>query len=932
MPQSADEVNQIRDHIAGTLRFYHSPGDCFEIRAIGSVNGRKIIDGGFFNDQEQAIAAVLGLGEPNRHEGIYATINPVDPALLGRANNRMAHNISGSADQNVKVLRRLLVDIDPERPAGVSSSNLEHDFAIEHARHIKDVLCKEGWTEPLLGDSGNGAHLVYRLPDLENTIEHVDLLKRVLRGLNQRFMVHRDGVTLKIDEKVFNPSRISKVYGTLARKGQSLTDRPHRWARILSGAESQGVLTLAQLHSIAADEQKPTAGTRHPNEINTARLDVPAYLEKYGIEMAGTKQHGGSTLYLLRECLFDSSHQGKDAAIGQTADGKLFYQCFHDSCKGHTWHDARAKISGSDRLFERDHKTLSSSPAADDAQPTDWTRAVKLFPPVMFPWDVFPEKVAACFQQLARACASSASSLPGSAFCLLGSAVGRGLSVSPKDGWSEPLIFWHGDIRPSGAGKTPAARELAEVFHQAQAREHLRWKTEDDEWRRLPKKEKDQRNPPTRARGYFATDLTLEGLRDDLVDHPTGGIVIIQDELSGFITAQNQYKAKGNDREAWLSLWDGKPARVVRKDRSVFLSGGRVSLFGGIQPGVFQRAFGKDEEGIYLVDGTVFRFLLTCEGHSFHELTAEAWQDDNRAAWNHILSTALHWADEQTKRDPPTLRQLLNVGAQQAFLDWRNTREGSIHDLPEQFRGFLPKAYSYALRLAGVIHCLHRFHEGAEPDTILSLIDIQRGIHAVEFYLGQTVGALQVLEDSTHQPDTQDERVLRLALVLDSLRGETDSGRLAVGFIHERFNEGIPEQQQFKYPKTMGAFLRSIGLTITDSLHDANKRSRARCLLWDEKVDSFLKSSLERLGSLKSITQQEFAERDIENTTSRKSRLNPDDNGRGETSETLKNQRLGSESLTGTHSGDFRDFRDVIPDKEKISSSAAGVAEEEEFI
>jgi len=231
-----------------------------------------------------------------------------------------------------------------------------------------------------------------------------------------------------------------------------------------------------------------------------------------------------------------------------------------------------------------------------------------------------------------------------------------------------------------------------------------------------------------------------------------------------------------------------------------------------------------------------------------------------------------------------------------------------------------------------VIHAIHRFHEGAEPDTILTLTDIQRGIRAVEFYLGQTVGALQVLEDSTHQPDAQDERALRLALVLDSLRGETDSGRLAVGHIHERFNMDIPEQQKFKTSKAMGAFLRSVGLSVSNTLHDANGRSRARCLLWDEKTNSFLQTSLERLGILKSVVQERVAERDVENATSRTSRLNPDGNGGSETSETLKNQRLGSESLTGTHSGDFRDVRDVIRDKENFSTSTAGVTEEEEFI
>ena len=744
-------------------------------------------------------------------------------------------------------------------------------------------------------------------------------------------MVHRDGITLKVDEKVYNPSRISKIYGTLARKGQSLSDRPHRWARILSGAESQDVLTLAQLHSMAADEQKPTAGTRHPNEINTARLDVPAYLDKYGIEMTGSKQHGSSTLYLLRECIFDSSHRGKDAAIGQTADGKLFYQCFHDSCRGYTWHDARSRISGSDRLFERDHKTLSSSPAADDAQPTDWTRAVKLFPPVIFPWGVFPVRIADSLNQLARACASSAASLPGAAFCLLASALGRAVSVSPKKGWSEPLIFWHGDIRPSGAGKTPAARELAQVFHQAQAREEARWKAEKDEWQKLPPKERHQHDPPTRARGYFATDLTLEGLRDDLVDHPTGGVVVIQDELSAFISGQNQYKVRGSDRESWLSLWDGKPARVVRKDRSVLLSGARVSVFGGIQPGVFQRVFSKDEEGIYLVDGTIFRFLLTCEGHSFHELTAEAWQDDNREGWNSILERALHWADEQTNRDPPTLRQILNVGAQQAFLDWRNEREGLIHDLPEQFRGFLPKAYSYALRLAGVIHCLHRFHEGDEPDSILTLIDIQRGIRAVEFYLGQTVGALQVLEDSTHQPDAQDERALHLARVLDSLRGEVDSGRLAVGYVHERFNIGIPDQQRFKSAKATGAFMRSVGLTMSPGKHDANGKRAAFCLLWDKETISFLETRLQSLQSLQTIDGQGSANADIENAKSAMSANHAPRDGSMQTLQTLKKQSLQPGTITGEQSADD-DIADFVSRKEKISTSTSGVTEVEEFI
>ncbi len=116
-----------------------------------------------------------------------------------------------------------------------------------------------------------------------------------------------------------------------------------------------------------------------------------------------------------------------------------------------------------------------------------WTTAQDIFPSRPFPWETFPSELADGLRQLARACATGDHALPGVAFCILGAALGRTLSVSPKAGWREPLIFYIGDIRPSGAGKTPAAMELIRVLHGRQATEHLRWKTEADEWRRLPK-------------------------------------------------------------------------------------------------------------------------------------------------------------------------------------------------------------------------------------------------------------------------------------------------------------------------------------------------------------------------------------------------------------------------------------------------------------
>ena len=109
--------------------------------------------------------------------------------------------------------------------------------------------------------------------------------------------------------------------------------------------------------------------------------------------------------------------------------------------------------------------------------------------------------------------------------------------------------------------------------------------------------------------------------------------------------------------------------------------------------------------------------------------------------------------------------------------------------------------------------------------------------------------------------------------------------------------------------------MRRYGLTIPGGLFDANGRQRVKCLLWDQKTNFFLKQCLERLGSLGMQSYQGVQGRDIEKPTSRKSR----NMNKGETFETLKNQRIASESGVNTEKRDFRDIRDVFSEKkEKI--------------
>jgi hypothetical protein len=204
-------------------------GDVHEVRI--PKTGRRGTISGYFDNAEALANAVLPLD--GTVPAIYITLNPVNPALMARAANRLRERAeSTTSDADVIRRRWLLIDCDPVRPAGISSSKQEHGRAITVACGIWDDLRAAGYGDPVVADSGNGAHLLYRL-DLPNDLPATERVKRVLAGVAARCSTD----DIAVDLTVFNPGRIVKLYGTMACKGDSLLERPHRRSRVLESPQ-----------------------------------------------------------------------------------------------------------------------------------------------------------------------------------------------------------------------------------------------------------------------------------------------------------------------------------------------------------------------------------------------------------------------------------------------------------------------------------------------------------------------------------------------------------------------------------------------------------------------------------------------------------------------------------------------------------------------
>jgi hypothetical protein len=331
------------------IKVFFKPGEVIELRALG-LNCKGPWEGlakgtvsGYFNNPDKFAAAAKSLDDLERATGIYFTLNPVEPALLARANNRLIVPKNTTADEQIVCHRWFLIDTDPERPAGISATDAELEAAINCRNEIADYLHKNGWLDPIKAYSGNGGHLLYRLPDMPNSTEIAELKKQALKALNHKF--GNDGV--HVDPTVCNASRITKLYGTLARKGDSLEDRPHRRSYLEEIPDPIVPVTLEQLRwlaSLAPKEKtdsyvaKPQAGTANIGKEKYAKKVLESCCEKIRQSTPGDQHHirrdmarliGGYLQYIneseilskFEQAVVDSGAQDMRAAMKTVRDG-----------------------------------------------------------------------------------------------------------------------------------------------------------------------------------------------------------------------------------------------------------------------------------------------------------------------------------------------------------------------------------------------------------------------------------------------------------------------------------------------------------------------------------------------------------------------------------------------------------------------------------
>lgn len=209
----------------------------FEIRAlVARIRGdrRSGTFSGYY-DYDHIDKAVEDFKQLEFAAAVYFTPNPVKPDLLARAYNRarlVTDREPLTTDKDILKRNWLLVDVDPVRPKGISATAAEKAAAEGMITAIDSWLWERGIPPGIIGDSGNGCHLMIPI-DLPT--DDGGFCKKMLTKLAKEF----NTAECEVDLTVFNAARIWKLPGTLACKGDNAPEIGREWrmAKILTICE-----------------------------------------------------------------------------------------------------------------------------------------------------------------------------------------------------------------------------------------------------------------------------------------------------------------------------------------------------------------------------------------------------------------------------------------------------------------------------------------------------------------------------------------------------------------------------------------------------------------------------------------------------------------------------------------------------------------------
>lgn len=320
-----------------TWDLFVGEGGFTEVRILG-----KFQYSGYFKSFENLCKQLEPYTEME-DEQIYFVMNSIRPECYARPQCEKFVKSPKATTKDDEIVKRnfLLCDFDPVRLPNISSSPEQFELAHKKSQEVYKFLLGRGFSDMAVAISGSGWHLLIPV-DIECDDATDSVIKDFYTYMGKEF----SDESVEFDVKVYNRSRITKLYSVVAKKGANLPSNPWRQSKIVyipQQIEPTSIEKIKELADLVSKEEEVKPVQRKNPYRNTDRFDIESWLSTYGIEYK-KKQDGTSTKYEIKTCPWHNTHSVDNpysSAIYQDADGKLTYTCAHSHCADKQWIDFR---------------------------------------------------------------------------------------------------------------------------------------------------------------------------------------------------------------------------------------------------------------------------------------------------------------------------------------------------------------------------------------------------------------------------------------------------------------------------------------------------------------------------------------------------------------------------------------------------------------
>ncbi|WP_375410661.1 DUF3987 domain-containing protein [uncultured Methylobacterium sp.] len=292
--------------------------------------------------------------------------------------------------------------------------------------------------------------------------------------------------------------------------------------------------------------------------------------------------------------------------------------------------------------------------------------------------------------------------------------------------WSEPPLLWCALVGPPSSSKSPSMDAAFELVRFAEAQMAAGFESTQlahatqmqacearlDEWKAAVKKavkagasapempsDALPPAPPVRPRIRVA-DATVEALGGLAAALPRG-LLLVRDELSGWLGAFDKYGGGGSDRAFAIEMYGGRSYVVdrVKNPLPLHIRNLSIGVLGGVQPEKLAVIIDGPDDG--LASRLLWSWPEAMPGFSL----ARALHDDTIEKRNFARLTDLAMAHDKSGQTEP-VRVRLTVEAEDLLEAFARDIAGRSQHASGLFAGTLGKARGHTLRLSAILEYL----------------------------------------------------------------------------------------------------------------------------------------------------------------------------------------------------------------------------------